>query len=906
MNRTRTRSFSQAQDDAVANIKSHLDFVKRVLKWSISNLDRFIVLLRARIAAEEAYILSLSKLTRTTEPTETTPLFGEKQPSFLCATFYYEQSIEHTIQQRKDLIQGIRAEVEKLVVVKEAQEGRRKMVKQVQGDINANYTIYRTGELVKLKKIYSKKCNDLQIAQQQFEQQQQQQQLQLQQQQQQQQIQQQQQQMQQQQQYDDTNLINDYLPPQHSHRRVSFDESNNNNNRRLSSDSLGDNDSSSIHSLSQQDNSTYKKGMANFMASVAQVRTQFANVAQSSGGPPDLNKQNTKNAKFKKEIMDADHEYRNGIRQLERLRKQQINGAIQTMKHLEMAIINKAEVTQSSLCGILNKEHHALANEIKTNELCQRYAIEINAEKDSAAFNNQYKKLPFRAPEPLRYENYYLGQCKYILFGGSLTEYHLEHDRTVPLLVKKCVEAVDTMGLHKEGIYRVSGRQSNIENLKHAFEQDEEMEIDRKYDVFTIATVLKIYLRQLEEPLLKIDMPTRVKYTELKDKQRQLMYLQTILSGLSRPHRDTLLTIIRHLANVNANSQTNKMNLQNLSVIFTPAIFHDFNQAEHPGEWHADTVFEDLITYYDALFANAEIQSRAKAGPQPPITIKTTPSDYAPPPPSATATSAAPHLLLTAPMGAPPPHMIMANDTPTTPTGNRSASLAALTRSGSLRPSRSHSGSTAQVPTHTNDHQQQQQQAPPDTPTYQYHQQQQQQQHYPYQQNKPLDHASVAHPSSAINNYPPPKLQMHHLTIQTDSSRWHPGGNSDDDDDAPRSSPASGGGGGVSSGNKYVPPRQDSLRTMKHGGSGGGSSPIGMTPSNNSSTSSLAAAVNAVPSPSSDHHGYSSSRGAAPPPHHHMAQPVVIAAPHHPVPSTAQIVPNYSSPVTPGPFDAAR
>jgi hypothetical protein len=89
----------------------------------------------------------------------------------------------------------------------------------------------------------------------------------------------------------------------------------------------------------------------------------------------------------------------------------------------------------------------------------------------------------------------------------------MEHDRTVPLLVTKCVDAVDAMGLVKEGIYRVSGRQSNIENLKHAFEQDEGMEIDRKYDVFTIATVLKIYLRQLEEPLLKIDMTTRVKYT---------------------------------------------------------------------------------------------------------------------------------------------------------------------------------------------------------------------------------------------------------------------------------------------------------------------------------------------------------------------------------------------------------
>ncbi|CAO3592178.1 unnamed protein product [Absidia cylindrospora] len=697
----------------------------------------FFVLAIHSIAAEEAYIISLSKLTRTTEPTETTPLFGEKQPSFLCATFYYEQSIEHTIQQRRDLIQGIRIELDKLILVKEGQEGRRKIVKQVQGEKNANYAAFRTGELVKLKKAYSKKCNDLQVAQQQFEQQQQQQQ--------------QQQQYLQQPSYDDINLINDYLPPQHSRRR-SYDES-----KRLSNDSLGDNDASSIHSLTHQD-SAYKKGMANFMASMAQVRTQFANV---STGTTDLNKQNTKYAKYKKEIMDADHEYRSGIRQLERLRKQQISGAIQAMKHLEIAIIDKAEVTQSTLCGILDKEHLRWLMKSRRNELCQRYAIEINAEKDFAAFNNQYRKLPFKTPEPLRYENHYLGPCKYILFGGSLMEYHAEHDRTVPVLVTKCVDAIDSMGLQKEGIYRISGRQSNVENLKHAFNK-KEMDIDRRYDVFTIATVLKIYLRQLEEPLLKIDMTTRVKYTELKDKQRQLMYLQTILSGLSKPHRDTLLTVIRHLAKVNANSHVNKMTLQNLSVIFTPAIFHDFNQAEHPGEWHMDTVFEDLITYYDALFTNAEIQSRANAGPQPPITINTTATATDYPPSSAASTN----LLLTAAMGPPPMAMIANDDSPPTPANNRSASLAALTRSGTLQPSRSQGSSLQQV-SKTNDTHQLYYQPSSELPALQKQQSLYQYQHTQLQQQQHQNQQSSYHqPPQHQSNYQHPQQSSYHPVQQ--------------------------------------------------------------------------------------------------------------------------------------------
>lgn len=61
--------------------------------------------------------------------------------------------------------------------------------------------------------------------------------------------------------------------------------------------------------------------------------------------------------------------------------------------------------------------------------------------------------------------------------------------------------------------------------------------------------------------------------------------------------------------------------MKNLSVIFTPALFHDHNQAENAGEWYADKVLEDLILHHDTLFTNAETQSNMvepkKAGDSP-------------------------------------------------------------------------------------------------------------------------------------------------------------------------------------------------------------------------------------------------------------------------------------------------
>lgn len=101
------------------------------------------------------------------------------------------------------------------------------------------------------------------------------------------------------------------------------------------------------------------------------------------------------------------------------------------------------------------------------------------------------------------------------MFGGYLESYAVEHNRSVPVLVTKCIEAIESMGgLQKEGIYRVSGRQSSVEQLKHEFELDEDQVIlDSKYDVFTIATVLKTYFREMKRPLFDFNIQSRLAYS---------------------------------------------------------------------------------------------------------------------------------------------------------------------------------------------------------------------------------------------------------------------------------------------------------------------------------------------------------------------------------------------------------
>lgn len=160
--------------------------------------------------------------------------------------------------------------------------------------------------------------------------------------------------------------------------------------------------------------------------------------------------------------------------------------------------------------------------------------MSIDSAKDIQTYTMHYQSLGYSLPAPIRYENYYLeGKCrgKYclrfffldltlgfnieVLFGGSLESYAIEHNRPVPVIVEKCIDAIEAMGgLQKEGIYRVSGRQTNIEQLKHQFELDEDkVVLDSKYDVFTIATVLKMYIRELKRPLFDFNVQSRLTYS---------------------------------------------------------------------------------------------------------------------------------------------------------------------------------------------------------------------------------------------------------------------------------------------------------------------------------------------------------------------------------------------------------
>ncbi|KIO21145.1 hypothetical protein M407DRAFT_29203 [Tulasnella calospora MUT 4182] len=188
---------------------------------------------------------------------------------------------------------------------------------------------------------------------------------------------------------------------------------------------------------------------------------------------------------------------------------------------------------------------------------------------------------------------------------------------TVPRLVRLCIQDIDARGLDVEGIYRVSGRLTNVHELRHLVEKDEsDFRIDpQRHDVFCVCSLLKQYLRELTEPVFRLPLPERIQLTEEREEhiQNGFKVLRNKMRRLPPVHQATLRMLIEHLARVAARRDQNKMDPKNLSIVFGGLLF---GEDEMPKDGNVltvtqtkDTVLEDMIAHAAKLFEDSQIMS---------------------------------------------------------------------------------------------------------------------------------------------------------------------------------------------------------------------------------------------------------------------------------------------------------
>ncbi|KAF9422288.1 hypothetical protein BGZ94_008614 [Podila epigama] len=156
------------------------------------------------------------------------------------------------------------------------------------------------------------------------------------------------------------------------------------------------------------------------------------------------------------------------------------------------------------------------------------------------------------------------------VFGGSLV---VEAGRTVPKVVELCVKTIEARGLSTPGIYRVSGHMSSIQNLKRAFNEglDVDKLVAKEPDVNTIAALLKLYFRELHEPLMLFDFyPSFIAAADIEEYNEKLYTIKSLVHALPEPNFNTLQYLMNHLGHVQDQYSTTKMDSANLAICFAP------------------------------------------------------------------------------------------------------------------------------------------------------------------------------------------------------------------------------------------------------------------------------------------------------------------------------------------------
>ncbi|CAJ1086164.1 active breakpoint cluster region-related protein-like [Xyrichtys novacula] len=145
----------------------------------------------------------------------------------------------------------------------------------------------------------------------------------------------------------------------------------------------------------------------------------------------------------------------------------------------------------------------------------------------------------------------------------------------VPHVVRCCVEEVERRGMAEVGIYRISGTTSDINSLKAAFNSNlrEAVTRLRSSDVHAVSGVLKLYLRELPEPLIPAELfQSLANALDIADMNSRLIPMMSLLQSCPDTNRHTFLYLLHHLQRVSEQQEVNKMTLLNLATVFGPSL----------------------------------------------------------------------------------------------------------------------------------------------------------------------------------------------------------------------------------------------------------------------------------------------------------------------------------------------
>ncbi|XP_056007963.1 rho GTPase-activating protein 12-like isoform X37 [Ostrea edulis] len=165
------------------------------------------------------------------------------------------------------------------------------------------------------------------------------------------------------------------------------------------------------------------------------------------------------------------------------------------------------------------------------------------------------------------------GIIKDAVFGAHLKLLCEREKGKIPKFVQKCVVAIEKKGLEHDGMYRISGNLAQIQKLRCQVDQDHYNLDDECWDVHVLTGSLKLFFRELKEPLFTFGVFDRFIPALSKEKNSdRLKAVRELVSTIPKYNYETLKFLLAHLCKVIEYSKENRMQVHSVAIVFGPTL----------------------------------------------------------------------------------------------------------------------------------------------------------------------------------------------------------------------------------------------------------------------------------------------------------------------------------------------
>ncbi|XP_062508209.1 rho GTPase-activating protein 17-like [Corticium candelabrum] len=193
------------------------------------------------------------------------------------------------------------------------------------------------------------------------------------------------------------------------------------------------------------------------------------------------------------------------------------------------------------------------------------------------------------------------------VYGCSLEKHLQLNGREIAVVIEECIAALMEIGLETEGLFRLAGGVARVRKLKAMFNARMVDMSAFVTDVHAIAGALKLYLRELPEPLLTYELyDSWIKAGMMQDNDARLQSLWSLVQSLPQENLSNFRYLMTFFHRLSTYSDVNKMGAANIALVIGPNLLWSRTEQDNSTGMSDTTVrskiIELIIEHFDWFF----------------------------------------------------------------------------------------------------------------------------------------------------------------------------------------------------------------------------------------------------------------------------------------------------------------